>query len=115
MGAAEQRGAWPLTAFGEVAFHRGHAGLRQWGDGLASSFAGASDVRPRSEVDVGNKVNEQFSPMRRPVWTAMTSSARSRRPVQVYWSGAATRASISMGVRNSMTGRAVCFGGIART
>ena len=63
----------------------------------------SSDARPTSSVT------------RKPVWTAKSNRAWSRRPRNVARSGAARRASTSSSVRNETTRRSKRLGGMAST
>jgi len=60
-------------------------------------------------------VSEVSSLTRRPVWTATTSSAWSRRPIQVERSGLASSASTSSLVRKETSARSKRFWGMDRT
>jgi hypothetical protein len=67
---------------------------------LAELRDGLRYVRRRRDLTSWMR-NERISLLRRPVWMETSKMARSRRPIQVFRSGAETSACISSSVRNS--------------
>jgi hypothetical protein len=85
--------------------------------GVARCFRPLPSQRPCALVPSSTSSHRKptSSETRRPVWIATRSSVRSRRPIQVEVSGAASKASISVGSRNAAGRRAYRLFGMAKT
>ena len=95
----EQRVGWLAVALARPDLEHGDGLAGERGDALFASFAQGPQVRAGTELHVGVG-QPSSSETRRPVCTAQSNSAWSRRPAQVDRSGLSRSALTSSGVRN---------------